>query len=157
MRLQTPGRARGHAAGGGGAEGGVRVKEPSRSFEHCRILHVEDNPDDAFLFKRALQKIGFTGDYEWVDSAEKALARLANGATPDVIVADGYHAAGPDSLHRFRQALKRNDVPIIVYSGDLDWHAMPEALRNGATGYLLKGNSFEASLVAVRRILDQCL
>jgi DNA-binding NarL/FixJ family response regulator len=73
-----------------------------------------------------------------------------------VIVADGYRAAGPASLHRIRAALGQDDIPIVVYSGDSDKHAMEEALRNGATGYLLKQTSFEESVIAVGRILGLC-
>ncbi len=125
-------------------------------FQDCRILHVDDSEDDAFLFRRALERLGYEGHYEWVDSEETALSRLSEADTPNVIVADGYRAAGPASLHSIREALAGEDIPIVVYSGESDKHAMEEALRNGATAYLLKRTSFEESVTAVARILELC-
>src|SRR6185436_14038489 len=132
------------------------MNESQQHFANCWLLHVDDSEDDSILFQRALTKLGFQGHYEWVDSGDAALSRLSTSKIPDVIVTDGHMAAGPDVVRRMREALGRDDVPIVVYSGDCDTRAMDEALRHGATGYLLKQTNFEASLVAVRRILAEC-
>ena len=132
------------------------MNAPLPRFEHCHILHVDDNEDDSFLFKQALVKLGFDGQYEWVPSGEAALSRLSDSPMPNVIVADGYRAAGPELLRRIRETVGRKDTPIVVYSGDSDKHAMNEALRNGATGYVLKRTTFEESIVAVGRIMALC-
>ena len=117
---------------------------------------MDDNEDDSFLFQRALETFGFKGQYEWIDSGEAALARLSGSPEPNVFVADGYRAAGPALLRRMRETLADKDVPIVVYSGDADKHAMDEALRHGATGYVLKKTTFEESVIAVGRILALC-
>ena len=116
---------------------------------------MEDNEDDSSLFRLALEKLGYTGQYDWVRSTEAALARLTAGEIPTLIVADGFRAAGLQSLHRLWQASGRYGIPIVVSSGEADEHAMDEALRNGASAYLLKETTFEDSIVAVQRILAE--
>ncbi|HWN93939.1 MAG TPA: response regulator [Methylomirabilota bacterium] len=125
-------------------------------FEHCRILHVDDNEDDSFLFQQALARLGCKGDYEWIDSGPAALSWLSGAARPNIIVADGYRAAGPELLQHMRDALGGDHVPIVVYSGDSDKHAMEDALHHGATGFILKRATFEDSVIAVGRILNLC-
>ena len=131
------------------------MNDSHHDFKDCRIIHVEDDADDVFIFRRALKRLGFAGFYEQFDSTTAVLARLSHGPAPGIIVADGYRAGAIGVLHLIRHALGNDQIPIIVYSGDVDTHAMDEALRNGATGFLLKKGSFEESLIAVGRILKE--
>ena len=156
MRLETPDSDREPASCPSPDETGIGVSDSTQTFKDCRMLHVEENEDDAFLFQRALDQLGFAGSYERVESTETALARLSQPPAPNVVIADGYQAGGIGTLHRMREALRNERVPIIVYSGDADKHAMDEALHNGATAFLLKKSFFEESLIAVQRILAEC-
>src|SRR4051812_32839068 len=47
---------------------------------HCTILLVDDDEDDAFLVRRALEKLGFDGMFRRVSDIENARAYLEGSA-----------------------------------------------------------------------------
>src|SRR5208282_986279 len=83
-----------------------------------RTLILEDNPLDAKLMVRALERGGFKVKLELTDSAEIFQDRLAKGDY-DVILADfnlrGWNAF--DALEILKQT--GTDIPLIVTTGSL--------------------------------------
>jgi PAS domain S-box-containing protein len=101
-----------------------------------RILVVEDNPSDAELMIRELQKAGTDVAWERVQTEADFLSRLASGF--DVILAE-YRLPEFGAL-RALELLKeqRLDVPLIVVSGRISEDLAVAVLKRGAADYLLK-------------------
>ncbi len=102
-----------------------------------RILHLEDDPADAELIRAALESDGIVVDVDRVDTQADFVAALERRAV-DVILAD-HTLPAFDGMSALRIARNdRPDVPFIFVSGTLVEEVAIEALRIGATDYLLK-------------------
>lgn len=117
-----------------------------------RILHLEDNPDDAELIRRKLSK-GIPGcEVLHVENEEQFSKALESGDW-DLILADYSMPSchGLDALALARQL--RPSIPFLFLSGMMGEETAVESLKAGATDYVLKDRP--ARLVpAIRRALE---
>ncbi|MCP3469776.1 PAS domain S-box protein [Bradyrhizobium sp. CCGUVB1N3] len=101
------------------------------------ILLLEDNPNDAGLIKALLEADHFICRITCVQSRADFLASLENGEF-DLILSD-YELPSFDGLSALSLALSvRPDLPFIFVSGTLGEEAAIEALKDGATDFVLK-------------------
>ena len=109
---------------------------PSESSE-LRILILEDVASDAELMERELRDSGMTFSSKRVKTKGAFLKELENFA-PTLILAD-YTLPGFDGMSALSLALERHpDVPFIFVSGTIGEERAVEALKTGATDYVLK-------------------
>jgi signal transduction histidine kinase len=102
-----------------------------------RILHLEDDPNDAELVRAALEGEGLQAAVELVTSREAFTAAIEGGEV-DLILSD-YSLPGFDGATALRIAREsRPDVPFIIVSGLLGEEAAVDSVRGGATDYVLK-------------------
>lgn len=102
-----------------------------------RILHVEDDSADAEVTQDLLRSGGFTCDTTRVDTESGLLAALQQGRF-DLILAD-YVLPSFDGLSALRIAREQQpDLPFIFVSGMMGEEVAIEALKVGATDYVLK-------------------
>ena len=101
-----------------------------------RILHLEDNARDAELIQATLESDGLAVDVRRVDTQADFRAALAQRF--DVILADNTLPGldGMSALAFARAACPH--VPFIFVSGTLGEEVPIEALKRGATDYVLK-------------------
>jgi len=102
-----------------------------------RILHLEDNCDDAALVTATLESQGITCATTRVDTRRDFMAALERGGI-DLILSDFSLPTfdGLSALQIARTTLP--DVPVILVSGTLGEELAIEALQKGATDYVLK-------------------
>src|SRR5215470_13433648 len=101
------------------------------------VLHLEDNANDAELLQAALESEGIASHVTRVETRVDFLAALEQGGF-DVVLAD-YTLPSFDGLSALKIALKKcPDVPFIFVSGTLGEEVAIEALKIGATDYVLK-------------------
>ena len=112
-----------------------------------KILLIDDDEDDVFLFKNVVNKIP-TGDFsvDRVSTYEDAHREIAKGEH-DVYVIDYRLGA-----HNGTELLKEFDViqlpqPFIMLTGAADGAVEKEAMELGAADYLVKG-SFDEQLLS---------
>jgi PAS domain S-box-containing protein len=102
-----------------------------------RILLLEDDGRDAELIQELLEADDFTCDVTRVQTRAEFLAGLEN-TDPDLILAD-YRLPSFDGLSALNLARStRPDLPFIFVSGTLGEETAIEALKIGATDYVLK-------------------
>src|SRR5882672_1763922 len=102
-----------------------------------RILHLEDNPTDAELIQAILETEGIICDVTRVDTQADFFASIEQGGF-DLILTD-YTLPSFDGLSALKIALEKSpDVPFIFVSGTLGEEVAVEALKIGATDYILK-------------------
>jgi signal transduction histidine kinase len=106
-----------------------------------RVLLVEDNPGDAYLFCWALARVAL-GKFEVETVSTLALAvQHAAGGSTDVVVLDLTlpDSFGMETLETMRRAAP--STPIVVLTGEEDERVGLEALTKGAEDYLVKGDN----------------
>jgi len=102
-----------------------------------RILYLEDDIADAELARDTLEVDGFSCDVTRVDMESGFRAALQHGGF-DVILAD-YALPSFDGLSALKITLRqRPDLPFIFVSGTMGEEVAIEALKVGATDYVLK-------------------
>ncbi|MEJ1974553.1 MAG: response regulator [Lacunisphaera sp.] len=100
------------------------------------ILHLEDNPHDAELAHAWIREEWPQCRIDLVDSRRAFVAQLAR--PHDVVLSDFTlnNFNGLDALHLTRE--REPDMPFIFLSGTIGEDRALEALRAGATDYLIK-------------------
>jgi len=102
-----------------------------------QILHLEDDPADAFLVEHALDQDGIQAQVRRVWTRDAFLAALSEGPF-DVILSDN-SMPGFDALTAVRLLRERDEeTPFVIVSGTIGEERATETLRNGATDFVLK-------------------
>src|SRR6202161_1158365 len=102
-----------------------------------RILSIEDDPKDTELIQNLLEAEGIVCEVTRVDT-EALLRDLLKQGGIDLILAD-YSLPSFDGISALKLAMKTcPDVPFIFVSGTLGEEVAIEALKIGATDYVLK-------------------
>ena len=118
-----------------------------------RILSIEDDPKDTELIQELLETEGIVCEVTRVDTEAALLASLEQGGI-DLILAD-YSLPSFDGISALKLAMKAcPDVPFIFVSGTLGEEVAIEALKIGATDYVLK-TSLSRLVPSVRRALRE--
>jgi PAS domain S-box-containing protein len=105
--------------------------------DRLRILHLEDDADDALLIQETLEAEGIPCCVTRVDTQATFIAALDEGAF-DLILAD-HTLPSFDGLHALTLARQaRPHVPFIFVSGTLGEEVAIDALKIGATDYVFK-------------------
>lgn len=118
-----------------------------------RLLLVEDDPNDADLVLRELERAGFAAESTRVENEERVVAALAAGAW-DLVISD-YRMPGFDALGALA-CLRRSglDLPFIVVSGAIGEDLAVEAMKSGAHDYVMKGNLSRLGPAVERELRD---
>ncbi|HWM42311.1 MAG TPA: response regulator, partial [Burkholderiales bacterium] len=107
--------------------------------ESLRVLLVEDSPHDAELVARELERSGIRSEARRVDTAAGLRRELA-AFRPQVILCDfslpGF--GGMEALAIVRR--EDADLPFILVSGAIGEQVAVEALKEGASDYVMKTN-----------------
>src|SRR5271163_4725209 len=102
-----------------------------------RILSIEDDPKDAELIQDLLEAENIACEVTRVDTQDALMASLEQGEI-DLILAD-YSLPSFDGISALRLAKKVcPDLPFIFVTGTLGEEVAIEALKVGATDYVLK-------------------
>ncbi|MBI4205311.1 MAG: diguanylate cyclase [Betaproteobacteria bacterium] len=104
-----------------------------------RVLLLEDVPSDAELETTILKRAGITCETRVVASERDFVDQL-DRFKPDLILSD-FSLPAFDGLSALRLARERRpDVPYIFVSGTIGEERAIDALKHGATDYVLKTN-----------------
>ena len=120
---------------------------------HISILLLEDSVNDAELLQLTLKSGGLNATLRHTTSGD-AFVQALNDASPDLIISDysipSYGGkAALDAARRLQP-----DVPFIFFSGTIGEEAAIEALKWGATDYVLKDKP-KRLISAIRRALEE--
>ena len=106
--------------------------------ERLRLLHLEDSELDHELMLAHMHRAGVQLDFKRIDTEAEFLHALDQDW--DVILSD-FNLPGFSGLVAL-DLLKASgkDIPFILVSGEIGEETAVEAMRNGASDYLLKNN-----------------
>src|SRR6202051_4834428 len=106
-------------------------------MQPLRILSIEDDPKDAELIQSLLETEDSACEVTRVDTQAALVASLEQGGV-DLILAD-YTLPSYDGLSALKLAMRAcPEVPFIFVSGTLGEEVAIEAVKIGATDYVLK-------------------
>ncbi|HLQ01870.1 MAG TPA: response regulator, partial [Burkholderiales bacterium] len=118
-----------------------------------QVLFIEDSEIDVELALRALDQGGFDVSWECV-GAEEELKRALSLQRPQAILSD-FSMPGFDGMEALRLAKEMAPgVPFIFVSGTIGEERAIEAIRLGATDYVLKDNMRRLG-TSLRRALSE--
>jgi len=120
--------------------------------ETLHILLLEDRETDAELTLNAVRRAGFDPKWTRVETEKEFIARLADRI--DVILAD-YSMPQFTALKALDIMNQRGlNIPFIIVSGTIGEETAVEAIKNGASDYLLKDRLGRLGN-AIRLAIDQ--
>jgi signal transduction histidine kinase len=110
-----------------------------QAMEKIKLLLVEDDEDDFILTGDLLKEIYSDNlDLEWVKDYEAAVARLASNEHAVCLL--DYRLGEHNGIELLRLARERgSNCPAILLTGQADREIDYEAMRAGASDYLIKG------------------
>jgi PAS domain S-box-containing protein len=126
-----------------------------QTMQTLKALLVEDSVDDAELLVRKIKEAGYILEWTRVETEGDFLASLRT--PPDIIFAD-YSIPRFGGL-RALELLRSTglDVPLILMSGTVGEEVAVEAMRYGATDYLLKDRTVRLASAVKRALSDTLL
>jgi two-component system response regulator len=141
----------------------MQMMDVLRGSDPRPVLLAEDKPDDAELFKRALQENGFRNPLQAVHSGDEAIGylegagRYANRARyplPHLLLLDPKMPGGSswEVLEWIRERPAFGDLVVVMFGGSGSPEEEDRAYRLGVTHYHLSPSTPEDFDSAVRRI-----
>ena len=106
-----------------------------------RVLIIDDDEDDYFITRHLLSEIeGQRYETEWISDADAARTIMADDSHAfDVCLLD-YRLGRCDGISLMREAILNGfTAPVILLTGQEDHDVDREAVRAGASDYLVKG------------------
>ncbi|MFZ3137686.1 MAG: PAS domain S-box protein [Thermodesulfovibrionales bacterium] len=118
-----------------------------------KVLIVEDSENDALLILRELRREGYDPYHERVQTAEEMGASLEKQSW-DIVLSDYVmpRFTGINALKLLQE--KEIDIPFILVSGLIGEETAVEAMKGGASDYIMKGN-LSRLVPAVKRELRE--
>ncbi len=133
----------------------------------CRILLIEDDPDDVFLFERALdrmrtrtgQEVALERAGDGLDAAYQVSIDDLTNRLPDVLVLDLNmpRLNGVTFLHALRATFELRDLPVVVLTTSTARPVHEEALGAGADTVFVKPDSGEALSEIATEVVERGL
>ena len=116
------------------------------------LLILEDNPDDAELSIKKLEREGF--DVKWTRVDTEEAFRKALAEKPDLILVD-YSLPSFNGLAALEICRQLDlEIPLIIVSGTIGEEIAVECMKSGATDYVLKDKLSRLGPV-VKRALEE--
>jgi two-component system, cell cycle response regulator len=104
-------------------------------MERLRLLIIEDDPDQRELIRETLEERFGTGTVVAVGSRAEALAQELGGF--DLILSD-YNLPDATGMQLLADIQQRCNTPVIMVTGENVGRIAAEAIRRGATDYVVK-------------------
>src|SRR5262245_61981706 len=121
-----------------GAWEGALSRSRQVGDENLRILIVEDAPADAELCQRELSRGGLAFTARCVDTREE-FERALREFAPNLILSDFSMPSAFDGLTALDLTRRESaEIPFVFVSGTIGEDRAVEAMRRGATDYVLK-------------------
>jgi two-component sensor histidine kinase/CheY-like chemotaxis protein len=126
----------------------------NKKKKKLHILILEDTPTDAELMERSLTKEGITFISKKVVTQNDYLNEIKEFC-PDIILSD-YNLPGYDGMSALEAAKQKcPEVPFIFVSGAIGEEMAIEALKKGATDYVLKDRMIKLAPAVERAITEK--
>jgi two-component system chemotaxis response regulator CheY len=141
------------------------MPDASATPRPCRIMLIEDDPDDVFLFERALDRVkaGLRREValehagDGLDAAYRVSIEDLTNRLPDVLVLDLNmpRLDGIKFLRALRGTMELSELPVFVLTTSTETPVHEEALRAGADKVFVKPDSADAMSAIATEIIQR--
>jgi diguanylate cyclase (GGDEF)-like protein len=109
-------------------------------LEHIRLLLLEDDCEDAQIFRRFVSRLShYSVTVDHAVAADKAWERMQDG-WPDIVFVDLNLAGAGSGLDFLAQLGSQTEAPpVVVVTGSGDEEKAVESMQSGAADYIVKG------------------
>jgi CheY-like chemotaxis protein len=120
-----------------------------------KIMLIDDDPDDQFFFRDAVQTIGPGLDCELASAWQEALNKLIIPPLPDFIFMDLNMPMmnGFDCLAYLKNQSRYRDIPVIIYTTSKNQNDISRTQKLGAKWYLSKPDDFNVLCQKLTKII----
>lgn len=120
---------------------GTPVVFGGRATPRTRVLIIDDDEDDYLIARDLLSEIeGELFETDWAGGPEEAWAKINDDSVQYDICLLDYRLGRHNGISLLREAIKTGfSAPIILLTGQEDHEVDREAVRAGASDYLVKG------------------
>lgn len=132
------------------------------NYEPVEILLVEDNPHDAEITLRALQRANFANHVQWLKDGEEALAFLFSEGPysdqpvrrPRVMLLDIKmpKVDGIQVLKRIKADSRTRSIPVVMLTSSKEESDLVSSYDLGVNSYLVKPVDFQRFSEEVVRV-----
>lgn len=130
-------------------------------MKKAHILIAEDDKDDRYLMKTALDEAGITQEVIFVENGVEAINHLQSAEEsvlnfPILILLDLNMPKmdGREVLKRIKTNNDLRSIPVIVFSTTNDKEEVRRCYKLGANTYVVKPMSYDALVETLRHIRD---
>lgn len=105
------------------------------------IVYVEDNPDDVFFLKRALEQARHSGEFRHLDNIPAARDFLTALEKPPGLILVDLHIgleSSKDFISHLRTLRTLQKAPIVTLSGSYDYEGLDKSYETGANLFVVK-------------------
>ena len=119
------------------------------------IIFVDDDKDDLFFFKKALNEIVDEVGIDYARCGIDLLYLLGKGL-PDYLVMDMNMSSqsGLECLKMLRSQKKYDSIPIVIYSTSADDLLIAQCYRAKANYFVVKPRSYGQVITVIKKILN---
>ncbi len=116
---------------------------------------IDDDPDDQFFFRDAVQTIGPDLDCELASAWQEALNKLIIPPLPDFIFMDLNMPMmnGFDCLAYLKNQNRYRDIPVIIYTTSKNQNDISRTQQLGAKWYMSKPDDFNVLCQKLTKII----
>lgn len=121
------------------------------------ILLADDDPDDCFFFKGALEKLEMPTQLTIVNDGDQLMSYLSKNEEqlPDILFLDINmpRKNGFECLYEIKHNKKLKDLPIVMFSTTNERDAINTVFKNGVHIFITKPGDFEQLVQVIRHAL----
>ncbi|MCE7061671.1 response regulator [Dyadobacter sp. CY343] len=128
--------------------------------KHFRILLADDDDDDTFLFREALEQVSFESQlFTAANGMELMDTIVKDSINPDLIFLDMNMPVknGLECLEEIRATPGFEKTPIVILSTSVAQYLWESAYKGGANLYIQKPTSFSGLVNVLHKCLFQSL
>lgn len=126
-------------------------------YEPVRLLLADDDKDDCFLFREAVEELSLSTQLSIVYDGQQLMDMLyqENLPLPDLLFLDLNmpRKNGFECLAEIKQHKRLRHIPVVIYSTSSQIDIINLLYKNGAQYYLQKPNEFALLRSAILRVL----
>lgn len=121
------------------------------------ILLVDDDKDDCYLFREALEELGLPTHLTTLHNGEQLMEQLDNDSftLPDILFLDLNmpRKNGFTCLEEMKRNEKLSSLNVIIYSTSFDTKIADQLYKNGANHYICKPADFSM----LKKVIHQAI
>lgn len=127
---------------------------------YFKVILVDDDEDDRFLFKEAFQGLKLNTELALFENGQEFIDYLGTttDGLPEIVFLDLNMPLinGLECLRHLRKFDKFKDIFVAIYSTSSSEKDMRDTLRHGANIYIQKPNNFTTLTNVIDRALRTC-